>query len=137
MTLPPTRSTRAGPPRIIVADDHVWIRQILVDVVRQTVPTAEIVATEDGLQALEAYRAGECNFLISNHCMPRLDGLGLVRTVREHAPTLPILMVSVKPEAEADAVTAGASWFLLKEQIMERMPPLLLRYAEPGAHLLN
>ena len=137
MTLPPTRSTRAGPPRIIVADDHEWIRQILVDVVRQTVPTAEIVATEDGLQALEAYRAGGCNFLISNHCMPRLDGLGLVRTVREHAPTLPILMVSVKPEAEADAVTAGASWFLLKEQIMERMPPLLLRYAEPGAHLLN
>ena len=47
--------------------------------------------------------------------------------MREHAPRLPILMVSVKPEAKVDAMAAGANWFLVKEQIMESMPPLLLR----------
>ena len=120
-----------SPPRlsrIIVADDHEWIRQILVDVVRQTLPTAEIVATEDGAQALVAYRQGGCDFLVTNHCMPHLDGEGLIRTLRPAAPDLPILMVSVKPEAKADAMSAGANWFLTKEQIVEWMPPLLLQH---------
>ena len=125
----PTHPTATSRLRIIVADDHDWIRQILVDVVRQTLPDAEIVATEDGAQALEAYRSGGCDFLVTNHAMPRLDGPGLTQTVREQAPHLPILMVSVKPEAEVDAMEAGASWFLTKEQIMEHMPPLLLRHA--------
>lgn len=72
--------------RIIVADDHEWIRQILVEVVNHTLPTANIIETEDGLQALEAYQAGGCNFLVSNHTMPHLDGMGLVRRVRQDAP---------------------------------------------------
>ena len=128
MVQPPIPSAQASAPRIIIADDHEWIRHILVDVVRQTLPTAEIIATEDGLQALRAYRDKGCDFLISNHSMPQLDGEGLIRAVREQAPMLPILMVSVRPEAKLDAMTAGANWFLLKEDIMERMPPLLLHY---------
>ena len=103
-----------------------------MDVVRQTLPFAEIVVTEDGAQALTAYEQGGCDFLVSNHCMPNLDGSGLIRKVREIDPELPILMVSVKPEARVDAMLAGANWFLAKEQIMEGMPPLLLRYAARG-----
>ena len=116
-------------PRIIVADDHEWIREILVKVVEQTLPEAEIIAVEDGKKALEAYHEGGCDFLISNHAMPVMDGFDLIRGVRASAPTLPILMVSVKWQAVVDAQLAGANWFLTKEQIMERMPHLLLRYA--------
>ena len=137
MIAPITHPTMPRLLRIIVADDHEWILQILIDVVRQTLPTAVIIATADGVQALSAYQNGGCDFLISNHSMPRMDGSGLVRAVREDAPTLPILMVSVRPEAKVDAMTAGANWFLLKEHIMERMPPLLLRYAGQETHLLN
>ena len=78
---------------------------------------------------MDAYEQGGCDFLISNHDMPNLNGNGLIRKVREQNPDLPILMVSVNPKARADAMSAGANWFLTKEQIMERMPPLLLRYA--------
>ena len=49
----------AGEPgqgfRVIVADDHEWIRQILVEVVRQTLPAASVVETEDGAQALQTH----------------------------------------------------------------------------------
>ncbi len=116
-------------PRVIIADDHEWIRGVLVDVVQQTLPDAEITAVEDGQQALAAYREFGATFLVSNHSMPNLDGAGLIRAVRQQSPDLPILMVSVHPEARSDAMEAGANWFLSKRQIMEEMPPLLLRHA--------
>ena len=115
-----------------MADDHEWIRNILVDIVTQTLPKAEVVIAEDGLQALEAFQELGADFIVSNHSMPRMDGMTLIRTVRQHWPELPILMVSVKPEAREDAMAAGASWFLRKEQIMEHMPPLLLRHTSGG-----
>lgn len=128
MTTPPFSRV----PRVIVADDHEWILQILVAVVRQTLPTAEVIITENGLQALEAYRQGGADFLVTNHQMPEMNGMELIHQIREHQPDLPILMVSVHPDARKDAMAAGANWFLSKMQITEKMPALLRLHAVPG-----
>ena len=128
MLSPPAVSTSRR-LRIIVADDHEWIRNILVQVARQTLPSAEIISVEDGAQAFEAYSQGDCDFLITNHAMPHVNGATLIHKVRAETTDLPVLMVSVHPEAEAEAMAAGANWFLTKEQIMERMPGLLRQYA--------
>ena len=122
----------ARPPRIVVADDHEWIRQILVQVARQTLPLADVVETDDGQQALEACRSGPCDFLITNHAMPRMGGAELTRTMRAESPELPILLVSIHPSVKEEALTAGADWFLTKEQIMEHMPPILLGNTRGG-----
>lgn len=124
MTSPnPTSQHRA---RVIVVDDHEWIREIAAQVVRQTLPHAEIIVRNDGLEALLAFREGGADFVVTNHRMPILDGMGLVQELREHAPDLPIVMISVHPEAREDAMATGANWFLQKDEIMEKMPPLLL-----------
>ncbi|MBE7213183.1 MAG: response regulator [Gluconacetobacter diazotrophicus] len=111
-----------------MADDHEWILQILTQVVRDTLPAAEVVPVEDGQQALDQYRQGGCDFLVTNHQMPHMDGLALTRHVRAEAPGLPIVMVSVKSSVKPEALAAGADWFLAKEQIMEGLPPLLLAH---------
>ena len=115
--------------RILVADDHEWIREVVVAIVRQTLPAAEITQVEDGAKALRSYQRTGCDFLVTNHLMPEMDGMTLIRHVREQSPGLPILMVSVKPEAEVDAMSAGANWFLAKVDLMEHLPGLLLRHA--------
>ena len=130
MNAPPRKEGGPGHGvRIIVADDHEWIRQILVEVTRQTLPAARIIETEDGLEALKVYRHGGCDFLITNHHMPHMSGMDLIRQVRKQTPDLPILMISVHPEAKVGVMAVGASCFLTMEQIMERMPPLLLKHA--------
>lgn len=121
-----------SPVRIIVADDHEWILQILVKIVEATLPLAEIIQTENGLEALLAFQQKAADFLVTNHMMPKMDGMALIHQVRQQAPDLPILMVSIHPEAKKDALAAGANWFLTKEQIMEELPPLLLRHAGRG-----
>ncbi len=115
-----------------MADDHEWIRSILVDVVHQTLPTAEVLVTEDGLEALVAFQTGDCDFLISNHRMPHMNGPSLMRHVREEAPTLPIVAISTDANERGEALSAGANWFLMKEDIMEFLPRLLLSYAGFG-----
>ena len=111
--------------RVIVADDHEWIRTILVEVIRQTLPAAEVVETGDGLEALQAFRTGKCDLLVSNHAMPHMDGPSLMRHIRQEAPDLPILAISTNAGEKLDAMAAGANWFMTKEQIMERLPRLL------------
>ncbi len=120
-------------PRIIVADDHQWIRQALVRMVIETLPTAEIIEAADGLEALQAYQQGGADFLVTDHQMPRMDGMTLVRRVRETAPNLPTLMVSVNADARTDALAAGATWFLSKEEIGARLPELLRGHASSSS----
>lgn len=76
MNVPPAGSVaHGGTPRVIVADDHDWIRQILVRVVQQTLPEAQVIETKDGLQAFEAYQQGGADFLVTNHSMPHMMDL--------------------------------------------------------------
>ena len=130
-----TTSHPSSRPRIILTDDHEWILQILVKLVEQTLPRAEIVAAESGLDAFEAYERGGADFVVTNHLMPEMDGPTLIRRLRAQAPDLPILMVSADPENKADAREAGANWFLSKKQITERLPGLLRRYTGSGRSL--
>ena len=115
------------PTRVIVVDDHEWIRDIAVQIVRQTLPNADIQVAADGLGALEAFQKEGADFVVTNHHMPHMNGMELTRELRRLTPGLPILMISIDPTAKADAASAGTDWFLTKEQLMEHMPPILRR----------
>ena len=112
--------------RVLVVDDHEWIRDIAVQIVRQTLPDAEILITADGLGALRSFQDRGADFVVTNHHMPHMNGPELTRELRRQAPALPILMISVDASAKPDAESAGATWFLTKEQLMEHLPPILL-----------
>ena len=118
MSLWPTTTTGFGKS---------WVR-----VVHDTLPEAVIYEATDGLQALKFYQRRPCHFLVSNHCMPHLNGIELIRQVRQQQPNLPIVMVSAHHEAESDAIAAGANWFLPREQITTCLPNLLLEHTEGG-----
>jgi CheY-like chemotaxis protein len=117
------------PLRVIVADDHKMIREQIIHVVARGVPEAVIVAVNDGLQALEEFRAAGADVLVTNNHMPRLDGPALIRQLREENVTIPIIAVSMDPRAEAGARQAGTTAFLAKEEIFERLPELLRAYS--------
>ncbi len=125
MTASPPHQAAPSPARVLVVDDHEWIRDIAVQVVRQTLPDAQILITADGLAALQAFQTGGADFVVTNHHMPHMNGAELIRELRRQAPKLPIVMISIDTAAKSDAESAGATWFLTKEQLMERLPPLL------------
>ncbi|WP_348771461.1 response regulator [Azospirillum sp. SYSU D00513] len=53
-----------------------------------------VTLAQDGLEAIEAFRADPADLLLTDVRMPRLDGFGLISRIREIAPDLPVIVAS-------------------------------------------
>jgi len=94
----PQRQTNP-PYRILVVDDDVDIRDICVQVLTACGYQADAVA--DGGAAWKVLRARSYDLLITDHNMPRITGIELVRILRSHRMTLPVVLMSGILPAEA------------------------------------
>jgi CheY-like chemotaxis protein len=62
-----------------------------------------LTVCESGLEVLGAVEIVDADLLIMDMQIPGLNGLLIISAIRELAPDLPILAVSVKPEEDARA----------------------------------
>src|SRR5438045_1587614 len=107
---PGMRST----PHILIAEDHVAIRDLLARVVARQYPAGTITAVANGAEALAVYEARGADLVITDYFTPRISGLVLLQTLRAHQATLPILIISQDQSIAEAVVDAGASRFLPK-----------------------
>ncbi len=70
----------------------------------------------DGEEGLEMARAGEYDVLIVDRMMPKMDGLTLVRTLREEGDMTPALFLSALGDVEdkVEGLRAGGDDYLAK-----------------------
>ncbi len=110
---------------VLVVDDSEEDRMIVKSVLKTM--GFEVVEAEDGEDAELKLEADEEGFslVILDLMMPRLDGLGLIRKVRQSLSTqvLPVIVLtsSSNPRDELDLLEAGADDFLLKPVIADRL----------------
>jgi signal transduction histidine kinase len=101
--------------RVLVADDNRDLRNFLASLLR---PHYDVEVVADGRQALAAIRAKKPHLVLSDVTMPNLDGLGLVRALREdpQTRTLPVILLSARAgqEASLEGLSAGADDYLAK-----------------------
>ncbi|WP_028058556.1 chemotaxis-specific protein-glutamate methyltransferase CheB [Candidatus Solirubrobacter pratensis] len=111
--------------RIVVADDSRLMRRILSDALGRQ--GFDVVATAaDGDQALEACRAHRPDALTLDLAMPGMDGIGVLRALREgKAEALPVVVVSAFSPAHGaravDALAEGAFDLVAKPALGESM----------------
>jgi CheY-like chemotaxis protein len=106
--------------RILIVDDDALIRRLLTHMIERTSLCCTIASAEDGHQAWQLYQQHGADLIITDNCMPLMDGIALTKAIRQEQPELPIIMVSGSPDIQQQACAAGASIFLQK--------PLELRY---------
>jgi CheY-like chemotaxis protein/two-component sensor histidine kinase len=99
---------------ILVADDDPDMRQILRD--RLESEGFAVQTATDGQEAMEAVRRGGIDGLILDIGMPEIDGVGVLRRVRETLPTIPVVMITAESAQERalSAMKVGAQAYLLK-----------------------
>lgn len=123
-----TRDTATRKSVLIVDDDPVdraLIRRILRPL--------DLALTEvaDGETALETAQSKPFDLIITDIFMPKMEGIELVRCLREIAPDLPILVVSgTEPSMYMrHATTLGASDAVdkkdLRDQLLDKVRALL------------
>ena len=108
------------PPRILVVDDSIVVREILTFILRQVqeIKGAAIDQAGNGAVALNKLRAQRYDLVLSDIRMPYLDGLGLVRAIRNELAdrVTPVILISTLGSEEdvRRGLEAGASAYLLK-----------------------
>ncbi len=101
--------------RILAADDDPIMREMMLARLGDGV---EVVCAENGEIAWEKLSAEKFDLAIIDLGMPKLDGFGLIRYLRQTPKTvnLPIIVVTSRgdPEAIEKAFASGASGFVTK-----------------------
>lgn len=102
--------------KILLADDHVVVRDGL-RMVLDAAPDLEVVAqADDGAEAVELALANGIDLAILDVSMPRMTGLQAAREISRRKPELRILMLSMHENEQYlfEALKAGASGYVLK-----------------------
>ncbi len=107
---------------ILVVDD-LQLERLLIEGLLAKTPDYRVQLASDGRQALEKIAAETPDLVVTDLVMPHIDGLELVRTIRQQYPDLPvILMTAYGDETTAiEALEAGAASYVPKAQKAERL----------------
>lgn len=103
--------------RIIVAEDEEPARKGIVNLIKSVSSTCQIIAqARNGKIALELIRKLQPDLVLTDIRMPYMDGLELMRTIRELGLPVKFIIVSTYADFEyaRSAIDLGASGYLHK-----------------------
>lgn len=110
--------------KILVVDDMSSMRRIIKNTLKQLgYPNTE--EAEDGEKALEAVRKEPFDLVVSDWNMPKMNGLDLLKAIRQDPKlsALPVLMVTTEAEMDhiLEAIRSGVNSYILKPFTPETM----------------
>ncbi|WP_448624749.1 response regulator [Geodermatophilus sp. URMC 64] len=122
--------------RLMIVDDEALIRSGL-KLILESAPDIEVVATCDGVRALDEARHHRPDVLLLDLRMPEVDGLTILRELRTwpQRPAVAVLTTFDADQFVAEALGAGAVGFLLKDTEPEQLIQAVRSVAAGGSVL--
>ena len=111
--------------RILLAEDERSLSRAVIALLEKNNYSAD--AVYDGQEALEYLEAGNYDALILDLMMPKMDGLTVLRTLREQGNPIPVLILTAKSEVDDKVLglDTGANDYLTKpfstQELMARI----------------
>ena len=104
--------------RVLIADDEAEIRKTLTDILRamRYPEPLEIEGVADGRDGLDAVVRERPDLVLLDLQMPRMNGLMLLKQIRDVEPRLPVIVISATQENKlsTEALRQGAVAYLPK-----------------------
>jgi DNA-binding NarL/FixJ family response regulator len=112
------RTEDDGAVRVLIADDHGIVRSGLRMLLERQEDIEVIAEAEDGAAARDMAIRERPDLAILDVKMPKLTGLQATREIREQAPDVAVLILSMYDDERYlfEALKAGASGYVLKAQ---------------------
>lgn len=108
---------------VVVVDDSSSIREVVSYTIESEGYT--VLKGADGQDALKHFDGKDINLVITDLHMPELDGIGLIKKIREieeykHIPIL-LLTTETSQDKKLEAKDAGATGWLVKPFVPEKL----------------
>jgi two-component system invasion response regulator UvrY len=102
--------------KILIADDHPIIRYGLKQIIADENDMIISGEAENGTQALELVKLNNYDIFILDLSMPDINGLNILKRLKDIKPNLPVLILSAHPEEQyaVKCIKAGANGYLNK-----------------------
>ena len=106
-----------APITVLLVDDHAVVREGLRTFLELQDGIEVVGEAADGVQAVELAATIEPDVILMDLVMPRLDGVGAMRAVRERSPHSRVIVLTsfLDDERLMPAIEAGADGYLLKD----------------------
>jgi two-component system chemotaxis sensor kinase CheA len=108
--------------RILVVDDSITTRALEKSILEAH--GFKVRVAVDGVEALELLRAEKADAVIADLMMPRMDGFGLLESMRKDADLadIPVVIVSSneRPEDQERGLALGADAYIVKRKFDQR-----------------
>lgn len=88
---------------ILVVEDEDIVRHLLTRALSEA--GYEVVQAVDGMDGWHRFQHQACDLVVTDQVMPQLNGIGLVRRIRQRDPTFPVILISgyfTDPDTPAD-----------------------------------
>jgi len=117
------------PTSILVVDDSAMARRMLIKALPPSWDV-EITQASNGVEALDAYRAGKADVMFLDLTMPVMDGYQVLETLQKEDLNSFVIVVSadIQPIAQERVLNMGAIAFVKKPVTAEVMQSVLTQY---------
>jgi len=108
------KQSKKSPSSVLIVDDEQFLRKILGRIISRE--GFSVDEATNGQQALDKMQSNNYDVVISDICMPSLNGIELLKEIKEHhQDTSVVLITGYAGEYTIDEMmTAGADYFISK-----------------------
>jgi DNA-binding NarL/FixJ family response regulator len=123
--------------RILVAEDHMIVREGLKQLLSNEADFAVVGEAGDGHEVLKLVRELDFDVLLLDMSMPGKSGIELIKQVKGDKPRLRLLVLSMHQENQyaVRAIKAGASGYLTKDSASAQLVSAIRKVASGGAFI--
>ena len=101
--------------KVLLVDDSGTMRTIQKRCLNK-LGIEDVAEAEDGIQALQLFETASFDVVLSDWNMPNMDGLSLLKEIRQRNKEIPVIMITTEAERVrvVTAIQAGVSDYLVK-----------------------
>jgi two-component system, NarL family, invasion response regulator UvrY len=123
--------------KILLVDDHQVVRQGLKQMLADEYPKAAFGEAGTAAEAVQAIHRQKWDLVLLDLNLPGRGGLDALGDFKAAQPLLPVLVLSMHPEAEfaVQALRAGAAGYLTKQSAAEELLAAVQKALEGGRYI--